>query len=129
MPPSAAKRCTTSHSVLPAFRSGSCFQRDEEVPINHPHTARQSIFGIVGKAFNDLQRSANSAFELTQDAVAASVAVQMSNRARATVLDQWEKLTNVATERSSAKARRHTICIRQSGKRQLMAIAVCLVFV
>ena len=47
----------------------------------------------------DLQRAAGSAFELTQDAVSASVAVQMSNSARQTLLQQWEKLSNEATER------------------------------
>ena len=62
---------------------------------------RQNMFGFVGKTFSDFQQSARSVFELTQDSMAASGAVQMSNRARATVLDQWEKLTNVATERDS----------------------------
>ena len=65
---------------------------------------RPSIFGFVGKTFSDFQQSARSVFELTQDSMAASGAVQLSNRARATVLDQWEKLTNVATERDSIES-------------------------
>ncbi|CAE7239067.1 unnamed protein product [Symbiodinium natans] len=60
---------------------------------------QQSVFGLIGRTVSDFQKGARSIFELTQDSMAASVAVQMSNRARATVLDQWEKLTNVATER------------------------------
>ena len=59
------------------------------------------MFGLIGRTVSDFQKGARSIFELTQDSMAASVAVQMSNRARATVLDQWEKLTNVATERVS----------------------------
>ena len=77
------------------------FKMCELVHVCHDlaNLARSSITGFVGRTFSDMQSSVRSAFELTQDAVAASVAVQMSNRARATVLDQWKLLTNVATER------------------------------
>ncbi|CAJ1427598.1 unnamed protein product [Effrenium voratum] len=59
----------------------------------------QGFLGSVGRTVTDIQKTALSAFELTQDAMAASVAVKMSNSARATVLNQWKKLTNVVTER------------------------------
>lgn len=41
-----------------------------------------------GAVVQDVQQAVNSAFELTSDAVSASVAVKMSNSARQTVLQQ-----------------------------------------
>eukprot|EP00439_Symbiodinium_sp_Y106_P024428 s5152_g2.t7 len=93
----------------PAYEALVCLEEREKIAAEsrsevYEPEASPSIFGFVGKTFSDFQQSARSVFELTQDSMAASGAVQLSNRARATVLDQWEKLTNVATERAGQVA-------------------------
>ncbi|CAK8985157.1 cGMP-dependent protein kinase [Durusdinium trenchii] len=84
-----------------AYEALVCLEEKEKLDVvkSDETETQQGLLGSISHTVSDLQKAAGSAFELTQDAVSASVAVRMSNNARQTLLQQWEKLSNKATER------------------------------
>lgn len=86
-----------------AYEALVCLEEKENLELvkhdNDQIEPPQGFIASVGKAASDVQQAVNSAFELTSDAVQASVAVKMSYSARQSVLQQWERFSNVVTER------------------------------